>query len=343
MKVRNSFKSLLAAFALAVAPACVVYAADVTLLKVHHFLPPGSTAQTKLIEPWCAKINKESGGRLKCQIYPAMQLGGTPPQLFDQVKDGVADVVWTMPSYQPGRFLVTEAFELPFITSDAVKASRALWEYATKYAQNEYKGVKPLAFHVHDGSHLHTAGKQIKTMADFKGLKLRAPTREAAKLLVALGAMPVQMPMGQVPDGLAKGVIDGALLPWEVVPALKIQEVVQYHSETPPGTPTLSNYVYMLAMNPAKYNSLPADLKKVVDGNSGAELSAFAGKVWDEAREPARKTAVDHKNTFYVIPVQEIKEWEKKAAPVTDAWVKDVTAKGYDGKKLLEEARRLQQ
>ena len=105
-----------------------VQAAEVVTLRVHHFLPASSTAHVKFIAPWCAKIQSDSGGQLKCQIYPSMQLGGTPPQLFDQVKDGVADIVWTLPGYQAGRFMVIEAFELPFMTAaESQKSSRALW------------------------------------------------------------------------------------------------------------------------------------------------------------------------------------------------------------------------
>ena len=87
-------------------------------LKVHFFLPPTSFANTLFIQPWCDKVAKESNQRMKCQLYPSMQLGGTPPQLFDQVRDGVADVVWTLPGYTAGRFPSLEAFELPFTIAD---------------------------------------------------------------------------------------------------------------------------------------------------------------------------------------------------------------------------------
>lgn len=116
------------------------------VLKVAHFLPPGSTAHAKFITPWCDKIAKESAGKLKCQIYPAMQLGGTPPQLIDQVRDGIADIVWTLPGYSAGRFPAVEVFELPFMTKTAEGASRALWEYASanKLGQSEFKDVHPI-------------------------------------------------------------------------------------------------------------------------------------------------------------------------------------------------------
>ena len=224
--------------------------------------------------PWCAKIEKESAGKLKCQIYPSMQMGGSPPQLFDQAKDGVADIIWTVPSYQAGRFPVIEAFELPFMVHDSERASRGLWHYATRNAQAEFKGVKPILFHVHDGSLMHTTKKQIKTLEDFKGLKLRAPTRQGSKMLAALGATPVPMPLPQAAEALSKGVIDGVMIPWEVVPAVKFDEVTKFHTEAATGEPQMSNTVFLFAMNQTKYEALPPDLKKIIDSNSGADQYA---------------------------------------------------------------------
>src|SRR5512144_1193560 len=125
-------------------------AAQEVVLKVHHFVGPNATAHTQLLGPWCEKINKESAGKLKCQIYPAMQLGGTPPQLFDQARDGVADIVWTLPTYQAGRFTKSEVFELPFMAKSSETGSPAFWEFVQKNAQDEFKGVKVLALHLHD-------------------------------------------------------------------------------------------------------------------------------------------------------------------------------------------------
>ncbi|KON81529.1 TRAP transporter substrate-binding protein [Azoarcus sp. PA01] len=309
------------------------------VLKVHHMLPPSSTAQTRLLGPWCAKIAAESAGELKCQIYPSMQLGGMPTQLFDQAKDGVADIVLTVPTYQAARFTVTEVFELPFMTSTAEKASRALWNYAAKYAAEEYKGVRPLAFHTHEGAQIHTTKKQVRTMADFAGLKLRAPSRLSTKLVAALGSTPVPMPVPQVPESLAKGVIDGALLPWEVMPGLKLDEIVKYHTETEASLPNIANTIFVLAMNPAKYESLPPELKKVIDANSGAETSAWIGRIWDETKAPNRKLAEARNNAFYTVPAAEVQHWIKASEGVALEWVKEVTAKGYDGDKLLADAK----
>ncbi|MEY3264125.1 MAG: hypothetical protein RL717_1602 [Pseudomonadota bacterium] len=335
--MKNKFTNRLALLALLLAAGAA--SAQTVTLKLHHFLPPGSTAHINFIVPWCDKIAKDSGGKMKCQIYPSMQMGGTPAQLFDQVKDGVADIVWTVPGYQAGRFPITEVFELPFMIYSSENASRGLWNYAIKNAMSDYKGVKPILFHVHDGSLMHTTKKPVKTLEDFKGLKVRAPTRQSTKMVAALGATPVPMPLPQAAEALSKGVIDGAMIPWEVIPAMKFQEIVKFHTEVAAGEAQMSNTVFIFAMNQAKYDSLPADLKKVIDANSGAELSAWVGKTFTEDSHPGRRSAEERKNNFYTLPTAELRRWEKATAAVTEEWVKDITAKGLDGKRLLEEAR----
>lgn len=315
-------------------------AQDVTL-KVHHFWPPGAMPPTRILQPFCDKLAAESNNRMKCQIYPAMQLGGTPGQLIDQAKDGVADIVFTLPGYTAGRFPMMEVFELPFMTSSAEAGSKAAWDFYMKYAQKEFVGLKPLMFAVHDEGYLHTRDKQVKTLADLKGMKMRAPTRMTNKLLASLGATPVAMPVPQVPEAVSKGVIDGFLLPWEMIPTLKLQEMVKFHDETDPSRPALYTSVFVLAMNPAKYASLAPDLKAIIDRNSGAVLSGLAGKAWDETQAGFRKAAVDHHNTIYTIPASELDNWVKASAGLYDEWVSNMDKAGAPGKQMLTDAREL--
>ncbi len=331
---------LLAPAAIAMAIAVPATAQEVTL-KVHHFWPPTAMPPSKLLVPWCDKIAKDSNNRMKCQIYPAMQLGGAPPQLIQQAMDGVADIVWTLPGYTAGRFPMMEVFELPFMSQSAEATSQATWDYYTQYAHKEFPGIKALAVNVHDNGYVHTVDKQVKVMADFKGLKMRAPTRQTNKLLGALGATPVAMPLPALGDALSKGVVDGYLLPWEVIPSIKAHEFTKFESETDPKARALYTAVFILAMNQAKYDSLPADLKKVIDANSGAALSKAMGAQWDASAPPARKIAADHGNTFYVIPASELENWQKATANLPDDWVKDVAAKGHDGRMLLQSAKDL--
>ncbi|MCM2359713.1 MAG: TRAP transporter substrate-binding protein DctP, partial [Geobacteraceae bacterium] len=183
--------------------------------------------------------------------------------------------------------------------------------------------------------------KSVKTLEDLKGLKLRAPTRIASKAMTALGAVPVQMPAPAVPESIAKNVVDGASLPWEVMTALKMQEITKTHTETGPRHAKLSNAIFIFAMNPAKYNSLPPELKKVIDQNSGREASKWAGRVWDTGTAPARKIAQERHNTFNVLSDAEFNRWVKATESVDEEWIREVNAKGGNGKALLDDARAL--
>ena len=316
-------------------------AAQEVVLRIHHFLPPQATIQQKFFVPWCEKIGKESGGRLKCQIYPAMQLGGAPPQLFDQARDGVADIIWTIPTYQAGRFIKSEVFELPFMAKSAEAGSPALWEYIQKHSLDEFKGTKLIAAHLHDGALLHFANKRVTNMDEVKGEKMRSPTRISAKLLSAIGAAPVQMPVPQVPESVAKGVLDGAMVPWEIVPTIKLQEITKYHLDNAPGAPKMSNSIFVVAMNQAKYDSLPPDLKRVIDDNSGIEVSKAIGKAFDETTEPAKKLARDAGGVFDVLSPAEYDRWQKATEGVVKEWSGDVATKGANGQVLYDDAKAL--
>jgi len=335
----NLYKKSLLSLALALA-APLGMAQEVTL-KVHHFWPPGAMPPSKILQPWCDKIHADSGHKLKCQIFPAMQLGGSPGQLIDQAKDGVVDIVFTLPGYTAGRFPIMEVFELPFMTNSAEAAARSAWDFYLKYASKEFVGIKPLMFSTHDEGYLHSRDKPIKTMADLRGMKVRAPTRQTNKLLASLGATPVAMPLPAVADAVSKGTIDGFALPWEVIPSVKLHEMVKYHTETDPSRPALYSAVFILAMNQAKYDSLPADLKAVIDRNSGAGLSQQAGKVWDESQAVGRKPAVDRGNVFYTVPAAEVDHWIKASHPLYDDWVADMDKRGLSGKQMLQDAQAL--
>jgi len=334
-------KTVRIATALAITVLALPALAQEVVLKIHHFLPPKGTIQAQVFEPWCEKIGKESGGKIKCQIYPAMQLGGTPPQLFDQARDGVADIVWTLPTYQAGRFPKSEVFELPFMAKNAETGSPAFWDYVHKNAMDEFKGVKILALHVHDGSLLHFTSKRVTNLEELKGLKVRAPSRIGTKFLAAIGAVPVQMPVPQVTESLSKGVIDGAMVPWEVAPALKLQEVAKYHLDTAAGLPRMSNSIFVIAMNEAKYDGLPADVKKVIDANTGLEWSKQIGRIFDGTTAPGKKLAADAGGVFDTLSQAEYERWVKATEGVSTEWIGEVGAKGANGRALLDDAKAL--
>ena len=323
------------------APALSGLAQQSVTLKFHTFMSPMSAVWLSMHKPWMDKVEKESGGRIKFEAYPAMQLGGTPVQLYDQVKDGVVDIVWTLPGSTAGRFPRIEVFELPFIMNNAEATSKAFWDYVQTMAPDEFKDTHVLALHVHGPGMFHSKDKLIKTPADLKGMKVRGPTRQVTKLLQAIGATPVGMPLPQIPDALSKGTIDACAIPWEVVPAVKVQELTKFHSEFPANSPALYTTTFVMTMNKAKYESLPADLKKIIDNNSGLATSAWLGKTQQGNDVPGRKSASDRGNTIYAITAADTQQFVKLSSQVDDEWVADMNKRGFDGKKLLDGAKAL--
>ena len=314
------------------------FAADVTL-RFHQFLPPQATIPKKAIVPWAKKVEKDSGGRIKVQHFPSMQLGGKPPELFDQAKDGVADIVWTVLGYTPGRFPKAELFELPFHSGLAEPASRAFQEYVEKYAMDEFKDVKLIAVHVH-GPGLFHSRDPITKLEDLKGMKVRGGSRVVNIMLKQLGATPVGTPVPAVSVALSKGVITATTIPWEVVPALKVQQIVKNHTGFA-GDKGLYTQTFGVVMNKAAYDKLPANLKKVIDANSGAETAALFGGAMDAGDKVGLALAKKAGNKIYMLDAKETKRWRDAAAGVDDTWFKEVASKGIDGPKLLTEAKAL--
>jgi TRAP-type C4-dicarboxylate transport system substrate-binding protein len=329
-----------AAVALA-APALMGFAQQTITLKFHTFMGPLSGVWLTMHKPWMDKVEKESAGRIRFEAYSAMQLGGAPAQLYDQARDGVVDIVWTLPGYSAGRFAQTEAFELPFMMNNAEATSKALWEYLTTVATDDYRETHLLAANVHGPGVLHTKDKAVKTVADLRGMKVRGPSRPITKMLGYLGATPVGMPLPAVADALSKGTIDGCVLPWEVVPSVKVQELTRFHSEFAPSVGALYTAAFVMVMNKKRYESLPPDLKKVIDNNAGLATSAWLGKT-QQGNDPAgRKTATDRNNTVFTIPATDAQEFKRKAALVEVEWIEEMNKRGMDGRKLRDAARSL--
>ncbi len=316
----------------------VAGAQDITL-KLHQMLPPQAAIPAKVLKPWGDKIEAESGGRITVQHFPAMQLGGKPPALYDQTKDGVVELTWTLSGYAPGRFAKSETFELPFMTAQNAEAtSAAAWEFYDKHLRDEYADTHVLAVHVHGPGVLHMRGEPVAHLADLKGKRLRGPSRIVNELLGELGASPVGMPITAAPEALSKGVIDGTVVPWEVTRPLRITELVDAHTEFS-GPRGLYTAFFVFTMNKDAYDGLPDDLKKVIDDNSGLELSRQFGRVMDEGDTLGRELAVKKGNAIALLDPEEVGRWQAVSEKVLADWVKAMDAKGYDGQALIDDAR----
>ncbi|WP_158970993.1 TRAP transporter substrate-binding protein [Chachezhania sediminis] len=338
MTQRRTFLGIAGGAMLATLGALPAAAQEVTL-KLHQFLPAQANVPKLVLEKWAEDVEANSDGRIQVDMYPSMQLGGTPPQLMDQAIDGVADVVWTVVGYTPGRYPTTEVFELPFIMTNARAVSRAFWEMFEEHMEDdEFKDLKILGTWVHGPGMIHTADP-VEKPSDLEGMKIRGGGRSVNNLLTKLGATPVGMPVPAVSEGLSKGVIDGTTIPWEVTTSLKVPELVENHTEfTGNGLYTLT---FVLAMNKEKYESLPDDLKAAIDDASGMEFSVFAGGTQADADGPARQIAVDLGNNIITIDEAGTQEWRALSQPIYDEWVADMNARGKDGQALLDEAQAL--
>ena len=315
-------------------------AAQQITLKLHHFLGPKSPAQVMMLEPWAERVEKSSGGKVKIAIYPSMSLGGKPPQLINQARDGVVDIVWTVNGYTAGLFPRTEVFELPFVyVNNPAATNLAMRAMFNKYLKQEYKGVHVLFLHVHQGQGIQMVDKPVHTPDDLKGLKMRIPTRTGAWVIEALGASPVGMPVPDLPQALSKKVVDGAFIPWEIIPALKLQELIKYFVEGPDKT-RFGNTTFQVSMNEARWNSLPSDVKKAFDENSGAAWVREVGKIWSEDDDQGIAVAEKAGDTHIVLSAAELEAFKTRLEPVVQRWENEVKAKGIDGKKLVEVARK---
>lgn len=309
-------------------------------LRLHHILPAQAYSAVHFIQPWADRVMAESEGRIEVQVYPAMSLGGTPPQLFDQARDGIVDIVWTLAGYTPGRFPLAEIFDLPFIAPDAEHGSRAAWRFFEAHLREEFADIHPIAVHVHGPGQLHIRAPAVRTPDDLAGRSVRGGTRMVNRLLEELGAQPVGMPVSQVSEALSRNVIDGTVIPWEVTQAFRVAELTGTHTEFV-GDRGLYTTFFLFAMSPEAYAEMPADLRAVIDANSGIETSAWLGRVMDEADEPARAVAIERGNEIVTITGDALDPWREAAHRVREEWADAMEARGIDARALIADLERL--
>lgn len=341
---RTSVGVLLAGAALAVGLAAgqagSAAAADYEF-KLHHFLGPTSPAHAKMLEPWAKRIEEASGGRVEIELYPSMSLGGKPPELIRQVRDGVVDIVWTVNGYTAGLFPRTEVFELPLVhVNDTAATNLAMAEMFDEYLAEEYEGLKVLFLHVHAGQAIHMVDEPVNSVEDMAGKKLRIPTRTGAWVLEALDANPVGMPVPELPQALSKKVVDGALIPWEIIPALKLQDLTNYQIEGPDKA-RLGTTTFQVSMNLDKWESLPADIQAIFEQESGEDWLVEVGNIWRDNDDGGIAVATKAGNEHIVLTEAQWDGFRAALEPVVKRWEDEVAGKDIDGKAMVERARHL--
>lgn len=334
-----ALKTTLMGAAITVCMTTATLAQEVTL-RMHSFLPSQAVLPSEIMKPFADRVTAASDGRIAFQQFDSMSLGGRPTDLMDQARDGIADIVLTLPGYTPGRYPRTEVFELPFMMSDPVATSKAFNQMvAEDFQNNEYADYKILTAWVHGPGMIHTIDP-VTSLEDMTGKTLRGPTRIINDLLSELGAEPIGMPVPAVPEALSKGVINGTALPWEVTKTLRLTELVENHTEFT-GPQALYTATFVLAMNKASYDALPDDLKAIIDAESGEMMAGKSAQSLIEFDGPAREIAIGAGNNIIQLDAQEVERWQAAAQPVVDRWVAKMNEKGIDGQALIDRAKAL--
>jgi len=327
--------------AAAVAVALPLRAQAPVTLKLHTFWPEQAGVWREIIVPWIAQVEQESNGRIRIEASPSMKLGGPPGQLYDQVREGKVDLTMNLTGYTPGRFPRVEAFELPFMMTQPEGTSKALWEYVQTAAPAEFKDVQLLATHVHGPGVIHTADRAVLKVEDMRDRKLRSPTRQVNRLLTFLGSTSLSMPVTEIPDAMGKGLITGCVVPWEILPSFKGQQLTKYHAEFANAGGSLYTSTIMFVMNKARYSGLPADLRKVIDNNSGVATSGRFGKTMQALDVVGREAAVKNGNSIVTLNVAEARKFRSMSRLVEVEWAEAMDQAGASGYRLLDTARNL--
>jgi TRAP-type C4-dicarboxylate transport system substrate-binding protein len=309
-------------------------------LKAHHLLPPVAIGHYAMMVPWAEKIEAESNGRIKIDIYPSMHLGGQPPILIDQVREGVVDVVWTLPGYTPGRFPRIEVFELPFMNANPIVTNFAMQEFMERHPE-EFSEYHVVSLFVHAGQVIHST-VPVRTIDDLRGLKIRIPTRVAGWMVERWGAIPLGTTVQKIPEMLSKRIVDATLIPFEASYGLQVHDLVDYNIFLDdPRSERFNGQVLIIAMNRKTYESLPSDLRAVIDANSGRNLARWIGQVWIDAEGPGREAALASGEFIYLPPPEVARLRALSEQAVAERWIEVVARKGIDGRPLIAEARAL--
>ena len=333
----NLRSTLMGSIAASILLSGAALAQDVTL-TMHHFLPPVANAHKVMLQPWADSITEQSEGRIAFEIFPSMSMGGKPGELYGQVRDGSVDIVWTLLGYTPGVFPRSEVFELPLVHAGSATDTTIALNASLDMLAEDFGDVHVLFLHTHDGNLIHSATSPVRTFEDVEGMKLRTPGRTGAWVIEGMAAEPVGMPVPALPEAMSKGVVDGALTTFEIVPALKLQELDRYTTELPNGD-RFGTAVFMVAMNNDAYNALPDDLKAIIDANSGVNVAANIGAMWEGFEQNGIDALAGAGVERIVLSEEEAAKFNAMNETIVARWIDEVSAQGIDGQALVDGAR----
>ena len=328
----RSYGLLIIAAATGLAVATPSFAQDKTFeLKLSHWVPPAHPLQ-KALEEWGASVEKASNGTIKYKVYPAQQLGKAFDH-YDMARDGIADLTYVNPGYQPGRFPVIGAGELPFLFADAKGGSQAIDAWYRKYAAAEMKDVKFCLAFVHDPGTFHSRTKKIVVPEDIKGMKIRPAHATMATFVTQLGGTNVNAAAPEVRDTIERGVAEAVTFPWGSIPLFGIDKVTKYHMEYP-----LYVTTFAFVFNKATYNAMSAAQKKVIDDHCTNEWALKVAAPWaDFEHGGIAKIKAEEGHEVYTLTPDQIAAWKKAAAPLEGAWADNVRKAGGNPDTIMKE------
>jgi TRAP-type C4-dicarboxylate transport system substrate-binding protein len=299
-------------------------------LRLSHWVPPSHPLQ-KALEDWGSSIEKASNGTIKYKVYPSQQLGKAFDH-YDMARDGIADVTYVSPGYQPGRFPIIDAGNLPFMVSNAKEGTGALDEWYRKYAAKEMGDVKFCFAFFHDPGTFHSKTKKILVPGDIKGMKIRPAHATMATWVTQLGGTNVNAAAPEVRDILEKGVAEAVTFPWGSIPLFGIDKVTKYHMEAP-----LYATSFVWVMNKAKYNEMSAAQKKVIDDHCTTQWAIRAASPWADFEHGGIAKLKAEGHDVYTLSNEQLAEWKKSAEPVVKAWSDAVKKAGSDPDAVMKD------
>lgn len=335
-KIMTRFLLCVLATVAIVSATAVSAQAQEKVLKVQTFFSP-TTQSTVFWVDWAEKINKKSNGRLKIEVFPSMQLGGKPGDLYNQARDGVVDGMFTLIDTNPGRFPKAGVYQLPSIADNAEIGSAAIMDMYlnSDWLKDEFDDLVVISLYTTPGNALNTK-EPVTKLSDFKGKRIRAATKPVTQVLEKLGAAAVGMPMPDAVQGMQQGVIDGIATSWAVSKAFKICDISDHHTDLP----GLSLGVIVFGLNKDSWRSLPKDLQDLLHEEATVALAREAGRSGDEVQEAGLKHCAES-GEIHRVDAAEYESWKKIWAPVTGEYVAELNGKGVKGDSLLADARAL--
>jgi len=299
-------------------------------LKFSHYAPPVHGFQVDIIEPWIADLEKRTGGKLTARIFAANSPFGNIANQADQVKAGVTDIAWGLNGVPRGRFPRSMIIDLPFMASSSNAASKTLWSMRDGLLADDYKDFKLIALHCHPAGGFFTRTKKVTTLDDLKGLRIRAPSAQIQNLLQNLGAVPVTMGPAQAYEALEKGTIDGASLIYDGLYAFRLHTLVKYFLDV-----KIYTTCFHVVMNPRKFESLPADLRKAIDETTGDAWVNRVGALWNKWDATARTASLARGMEETIVPDATRAEWEAKLKPFIEAQIADTEKQGVPNARAI--------